>query len=261
MFCPKCSLPQPAEDLRFCPRCGFHVREVKGLVARDEARAAEEARARAEGPLPAQKEIATGAAMMFAGCVVAVFWGFMEMRWRPEIALPQAYFVMGATLAFILTLFHPLLGALERLFSGGRTPPPQARARRGGIDLGALLMFVGALKAALLTSIMPPGAEKGLTTLAIMAGMLVLILLLRPILRAAHALFFKGEPRADSTDSADSADAEPTARLDAARAAAAVLPAARSVPAGDFARARTDTGELVAPPSVAEQTTRRLNDL
>ena len=34
---------------------------------------------------------------------------------------------------------------------------------------------------------MPNGPEKGLTTLAVMAVMLLLVLLLRPILRAAHA--------------------------------------------------------------------------
>ena len=252
MFCPKCSLPQPAEALRFCPRCGFHVREVKELVGRDEARAAEEALARAEGPLPAQKDLATGALLMFAGCVVAVFWGFMGLRWRPEIALPQAYFVMGVTLAFILTLFHPLLGALERLFSGGE-PSPHARRRRDGINLGALLLFVGALKAALITSIMPPGPEKGLTTLAIMAGMLLLLLLLRPVLRAAHALLFKGEGHADS------AAGDVTARLDPAKGGA--LPPARAVPVNDFAHAHADTADLVAPPSVAEETTRKLNNL
>ena len=252
MFCPKCSQPQPAEDVRFCPRCGFHVREVKELVGRDEARAAEEALARAEGPLPAQKDLATGALLMFAGCVVAVFWGFMGLRWRPEVALPQAYFVMGVTLAFILTLFHPLLGALERLFSGGEASP-HTRRRRDGINLGALLLFVGALKATLITSIMPPSTEKGLTTLAIMAGMLLLLLLLRPVLRAAHALLFKDERRADS------ASTDTTARLDPARVGS--LPPARAIPVEDFAPARADTAAPAAPPSVAEGTTRKLNNL
>ena len=254
MFCPKCSQPQPAEDVRFCPRCGFHVREVKELVGREEARASAEPPARAEGSLPAQKDLATGALLMFAGCVVAVFWGFMGLRWRPEVALPQAYFIMGGTLAFVLTLFHPLLRALERLFSGGE-PSPHTRRRRDSLDLGALLMFVGALKATLLTSVMPPGPAKGLTTLLIMAGMLLLLLLLRPVLRAAHALFFRAEGRADSTNTGDA-----TARLDPARPGPA-LPPARNAPAGDFMHARPDTSELVAPPSVAEETTRKLSDL
>ena len=248
MFCPKCSQPQPDEDLRFCPRCGFPVREVKELFGREESRAAEGA----GWALPPQKDIAAGALLMFAGCVAAVFWGFMGLRWRLDVALPQAYFIMGGTLAFILTLFHPLLGALERLFAGGG-PSARRRGRREGLDLGALLMFVGALKATLLTSVMQAGTTKGLATLGVMAGMLLLVLLLRPLLRAAHALFFKDERRAGP------AEADATARLDSAKAGA--LPGARAIPVDDFVPRRADTSTLAAPPSVAEETTRKLHDL
>lgn len=125
---------------------------------------------------------------MFVGCVVAVLWGFMGTRGPAEVALPQSYFIMGGTLAFVLTFLHPLLRWLEGLTTGG--PATDSRRRRDGINLGALLMFVGALKAMLLTSLMPFGPERGLTTLAVMAGMLVLLLLLRPVLMAARGLFF-----------------------------------------------------------------------
>jgi hypothetical protein len=83
--------------------------------------------------------------------------------------------------------------------------------------------------------------------------MLLLLLLLRPALRLAHGLFFKDEGRADPA-------ADATARLDPSVAAGA-LPHARAVPVGDFTSTRPDTAELVAPPSVAEDTTRRLGDL
>lgn len=252
MFCPKCSQPQPSEDLRFCPRCGFPVGEVKELVGREGARGAGEGRARDEGPLPAQKDIATGALLMFAGAVVAVLWGLFWSRGPAEVALPQTFFILGGTLAFILTLFHPLLGALERLSSGGAASAYTQR-RRDGVNLGALLMFVSELKALLLTSLMPGGPEKGLTTFVIMAGMLLLVLLLRPILRAAQALLFRRDARADSTST------NATMELDPAQAAA--LPPAHGVPVGDFAPARADTADMVAPLSVAEGTTRKLNDL
>jgi hypothetical protein len=252
MFCPKCSQPQPSEDLRFCPRCGFPVGEVKELVGREGARGAGEGRARAEGPLPEQRDIATGALMMFAGAVVAVFWGLFWSRGPAEVALPQTFFILGGTLAFILTLLHPLLGALERLSSGGAAPAYTQR-RRDGVNLGALLMFLGELKALLLTSLMPPGPEKGLTTFALIAGMLLLVLLLRPALRAARALLFRRDARADS----DPAGA--TAELDPAHAAA--LPPAHSIPVNGFARPRTNTADMAAPPSIAEETTRKLNDL
>lgn len=252
MFCPKCSQPQPSEDLRFCPRCGFPVGEVKPLLGREEARGADDERARAEDRLPAQKDLATGALVMFAGAVFAVFWGLFWSRGPAEVALPQTFFILGGTLAFILTLFHPLLDALERLASGGG-PPSYTQRRRDGVNLGALLMFVGELKALLLTSLMPNGPEKGLTAFAVMAGMLLLVLLLRPILRAAHALFFKRDARADA------ASPNATAELDPAQAAA--LPPAHSIPASGFAPARPGSADLVAPPSVAEETTRRLNKL
>lgn len=250
MFCPKCSQPQPAADLRFCPRCGFHLLAVQELVLREEARG-EDARLREEWTLPAQKEIATGALLMFAGSIVAVLWGFMGTRWPAEVLLPQAYFIMGGTLAFILTLFHPLLRWLEGLTSGGE-PADFSRRRRDGINLGALLMFVGALKATVLTSLVPLGPERGATTLLFMAGMLLLVLLLRPILRAARGLFFGGRVAADSA-------AEPTtARLEG-REQAAVLPPAQSLPASGFMPARANTAEPAAPPSVAEETTRKLS--
>jgi hypothetical protein len=72
--------------------------------------------------------LATGALPMFAVCVVAVLWGFMGTRGPAEVWLPQSYFIMGGTLAFIITLFHPLLRALEGLNSGGESAP----SRRNG---------------------------------------------------------------------------------------------------------------------------------
>jgi hypothetical protein len=250
MFCPKCSQAQPSEDLRFCPRCGFPLREIQELVLREAGRGGE-AQTREEGPLPGQKDIATGALLMFAGSVVAVLWGLMGTRGPAEVLLPQAYFIMGGTLAFILTLFHPLLRALEGLTSGGE-PAALPRRRRDGINLGALLMFVGALKATLLTSLIPLGPERGVTTLLFMAGMLALVLLLHPILRAARGLFFGSRGAADST-------AGPTtARLEGQDQGAALLPA-QGAPVNDFVSARADTAEPVVPPSVTEETTRKLN--
>ena len=250
MFCPKCSQPQPAEDLRYCPRCGFPVREVKELVGREEAGDDDEALARKQGRLPAQKDVAAGAALMFAGGVVSVLWGHLGSGWPAGVLLPQVYFVLGLSLVFLLTLFHPLLRALEKLVSGGESSPSAPR-RRDGFNLGALLMFAGTLKAMLASSVLLTLNARTLTTLLLMAGMLLLLLLLNPLLRFAHGLFFKRDRGADS------APAGATARLDSAGRGAA-LPHARAVPVEDFTRKRADTAELVAPPSVTEETTRKL---
>jgi len=188
---------------------------------------------------------------MFAGSIVAVLWGFMGARGPAEVLLPQAYFIMGGTLAFILMLFHPLPRTPEGLNSGGG-PADISQRRRDGINLGALLMFVGALKAAVLISLMPIGPERGLTTLLLMGGMLLLILLLCPILRAARGLFFGGRRVADSA-------AEPTTVRLEGREHGDALPSAQSTPVGDFVPARAGTAEPAAPPSVTDETTRKLN--
>ena len=250
MFCPKCSQAQPSEDLRFCPRCGFPLVAVKELLGREE-RGDDRAGAGEESRLPAQKDLATGALLMFAGSVVAMLWGFMGTRGSAEVLLPQSYFILGGTLAFLLTLFHPLLRSLEKLTSGGEVTAYTQR-RRDGINLGALLMFVGALKATLLTSLVPPGPERGVTTLLFMAGMLVLVLLLRPILRAARGLFF------GSRGVADSAAESTTARLEGMDQGAA-LPPPQGTAVNGFVPARGDTSEPAVPPSITEETTRKLN--
>jgi hypothetical protein len=254
MFCPKCSQPQPTDGTRFCPRCGFHVGEIRELVGKEEARAAEDARVFGGGRLPPQKDISAGALLMFAGGVASVVWGLAGARWPAEVLLPQVYFVLGLALVFVLTLFHPLLGTLERLFSGGAEAAPRAPRQRDGINLGAVLMFAGTLKAMLITSFIPPGPERGVTTLAIMAAMLFILLLLRPLLRDVHALLFKPGGRAAQSAPDTTAPLDTAPRPDA-------LPPARAVPVNDFAPARADTGELVAPASVTEETTRRLSDL
>jgi hypothetical protein len=254
MFCPKCSQPQPSEDLRFCARCGFPLGTVRELVSREEARADEGSRAAGGPQLPAQKDISTGALFMFAGGVASVLWSLIGTRWPAEVLLPQVYFVLGLALVFVLTLFHPLLGALERLFSGGAGAAPRAPRQRDGINLGAVLMFAGTLKAMLITSFIPPGPERGVTTLAIMAAMLLLLLLLRPLLRDVHALLFKPRERAAQSTP------DTTARLDTAPRPDA-LPPARAIPVNGFAASGADTGEVAAPPSVTEETTRKLSDI
>jgi len=251
MFCPRCSQPQTSDDTRFCARCGLDLNAVAEAVK--SAALAPSSTRRGEWLLPPQKDLSTGAALMFVGAVVAVLWGFTGARGPADAMLPQAYFIMGGTLAFLLTLFHPLFRSLERLFSGETAAPSRSARRRDGINLGALLMFVGALKATLLTSLKPLSPERGLTTLAIMAGMLLLILLLRPILRGVHALFFKNV--ADAEESATD-----ITRLDSKEPASA-LPPARDIPVNAYTRPRADTAELVTPPSVAEETTRKLKDL
>lgn|GEM_PF-1713316 len=254
MFCPKCSLQQSSDDLRFCPRCGFRLSAVKELIAREESDD-DKTNAPDTSALPKQKDITTGAALMYAGSVVASLLGFIEPRWPPEMVLPQAYLILGFALAFVLTLFHPMLAALQKLFSGGASVAPRSSRRRDGVNLGALLMFLGTLKAMLLASYAAPGAgRRAWVAVALSTVVFLLLLILRPVLRALHKLLFKGEEQAETQATSDL-----TTRVNSP-AHASALPPAQSIPANGFASARTDTAELVAPPSVAEETTRKLDN-
>lgn len=252
MFCPKCSLQQTSDDLRFCPRCGTRLDTIRGLVGQ-EMYTTDEPQPRGGIGLMRQKDISLGAALMFAGSIAANFWGFIEPHTPLDLILTQTYFILGGALVFILTLFHPLLGALQKLFSGVERKPGTSK-RRDGINLGALLMFLGSLKMMLIAAFMHPDiGRRAWTALMLNTGVLLLLFVLRPLLRGVHSIFFKDEEEAAPRDAHD-----PSMRINSP-ARAAALPHAQSIPASDFATSRAGTAEIATPPSVTEDTTRKLD--
>jgi hypothetical protein len=127
MFCPKCSQAQVSEKIRFCSRCGFRLDGIKELIASEERPAA--GQTRVESLLPLQKDISTGAGLMFIGGVVAMLWGFV-LGGRPVDALPQAYLILGLTLSFILLLLRPLLQGLRKYSSPAEDDGDQGKPGR-----------------------------------------------------------------------------------------------------------------------------------
>lgn len=254
MFCPKCSQPQPSNQLRFCPRCGFHLEDVRALVESEETPATD-ADSRPRSVLPSQKDISIGAGLMFAGGVVATLWSFFISAWPLDVALPQAFFILGFTLAFVLLFFHPLVRALHKLYADEGEPPLDLSRRQNGINLGAILMFIGALKAMLLTTMMEP-SRRGWVTLLSMAGGFLLLLFLRPLIETVYRLLFRGaagseKPTADTSDL--------TKPLPAASRAAA-LPPAHSIPVNAAATtSNLREPHMAPPPSVTEHSTELLD--
>jgi hypothetical protein len=253
MFCPRCSQPQTSGRARFCPRCGFQLDEVKALVEREEALSADE-RARAESLLPRQKDLSIGAGLMFAGGLVATLWAFVLGAAPLDVLLPQAFFVLGFTLAFVLLFFHPLTRTLHKLFAAGDQYPHQLSRQQDGINLGAILMFVGTLKAMLLASLLHPD-RRAAATLLFMAGGFLLLLFIRRLVQAVYGLLFKGGAKEEATTE-DASD--PTMRLDG-RAPGASLPPARGVPAGGLRAHGSRAAETAPRPSVTEHTTEFLD--
>lgn len=254
MFCPKCSQLQASDRLRFCSRCGFRLDEVKALIEHEEALTSDQ-QSRAESVLPRQKDISIGAGLMFIGGIVAVLWGFIIGTGPLDILLPQAFFILGFTLAFVLLFFHPLVRTLHKLFSESEENPHDLARQQNGINLGAILMFIGTLKAMLLAPLMNPG-NKGATTLILMASGFLLLLILRWLIQAVYQLFFKGTARSQAAASTnDTSDL--TAQLRPAPQRGN-LPPARGLPVNDLAASEARNAEVAQPPSVTEYTTELL---
>ena len=255
MFCPKCSQFQPLDRLRFCSRCGFRLDEVRALIEDEEALATDE-RPRADSILPRQKDISIGAGLMFSGGIVAVLWAFIIGTGSLDILLPQSFLILGFTLAFVLLFFHPLVRTMHKIFSGSEEKPDDLSRQQTGINLGAILMFIGTLKAMLLAPIINPG-NRGATTLLFMAGGFLLLLVLRWLIEAVYRLLFKGTARSKQSASADdtsdlTARLGPTPHRDN-------LPPARSIPVNDLAATEMKKAKMTQPRSITEHTTELLD--
>jgi hypothetical protein len=255
MFCPKCSQVQPSNHRRFCSRCGFRLDDVRSLIENDEALATDE-RPSAESILPRQKDISIGAGLMFSGGIVAVLWGFIIGKGPLDVLLPQAFFILGFTLAFILLLFNPLVRTLHKLFSGSEEKPHDLSRQQTGINLGAILLFIVTLKAMLLAPLINLG-NRGEATLLIMTVGFLLLLVLRWLIQAAYQLLFKATALSHETASAiDTSDL--TARLEPADHED-TLPPAQSIPLDDWALSEMKRGNVPQPVSVTEHTTELLD--
>lgn len=253
MFCPKCSEAQVSEDTRFCKRCGLRLDAVQNLIAN-------EAVSESDGRLPRQRDISIGAGLMYIGSVVAMVWSRAHLGADGDV-MPQVFLILGLTLGFILLLFHPLLGGLKKLSSDseegsdGRKVSKRGATRakqRDGINLGALLMFLGTVKAmALSTLVSDPARRPGLTVAMATVGFMMLVVL-RWLVGGVYRLFFQ-----DYVADQKAQSERVTADLSAVNGGAfePALPPAQhhgAIPVDTFASREV---EVVQPPSVTEKTT------
>lgn len=255
MFCPRCSEAQISEAVRFCKRCGFRLEAVQDLIASEAI-----SESRADGLLPQQKDISIGAGLMFIGSVVAMAWSRAHRGGDGDV-LPQVYLILASTLGFILLLFHPLLGGLKKLFSGpeersdGREGKRRASPRakqRDGINLGALLMFLGTIKAMVLSTLVGDAARRPAFTLGIATGMFLMLLVIRWLVEGVYRLFFKNSV-ADQEEQAERVTADLPSALNE-RASGVGLPPAQhgGIPVERFTSRKV---AMAQPPSVTENTT------
>jgi hypothetical protein len=158
----------------------------------------------------------------------------------------------------------PLAGVAELLASGGvlnSSAGPQDKGvspRRKGVQQGATMMLIGAVIVPILGVL--DSFQHGPSAFDLLVPLAAVICFAGGLMRILYAILFE--------------QSAPTVRQDApAYAPAPVMPAQlnaggrvnalpprQSVPVSDFMPRRTNTAELVPPPSVTENTTRLLDE-
>ena len=138
-------------------------------------------------------------------------------------------------------------GELARPGAGGGLTPRQRGTRKGLMIIsGGVIFFVVAV---LLTAF-----KEDFFPFLILGG----FLLTAGVMRMLYGLLLEEHaparrlPRRDAADAAQELPAEPARR--------GALPPARAVPASAYARPGAQTSDMTAPPSVAESTTRLLDE-
>ena len=150
------------------------------------------------------------------------------------------------------------LGAVKELLTTGGVSPneiettkPRLSPKRRGVRQGAILLFIGICTLPLTALLGETGVGEFIPLMFVMAGLMRMLY---------AAIFQEGAPSRDAQRRALSY-AAPNSIEQMGPASDRVLPAARGgVPVTDFQAARGVTKEMAAPPSVAEHTTKLLNE-
>lgn len=255
MYCPKCSQLQNSDQLRFCSRCGFGLETVRELL--EDADGSDKAKSKSKEFFLRQKDISIGAGLMFAGGIVAVLWGFVLGSGPADAVISQAFSILGFALAFVLLFFHPLVGTLHKFFSEDKKTLKQLSKQQNGINLGAILMFIGILKAMLIASFMQAGS-KAFMTIFMMTGGFLILLIVRWLVQTIYQLLFKGDVSQKDAASINT-NSGITVQFNQSYNDAA-LPPAQSIPVSDYISPLREIKDVASQPSsVTEQTTRHLS--
>ena len=116
MFCPKCSQPQSADEMRYCPRCGFPLAGVKELLAGGGVSSSPSITG-APPPSPRQHGIRQGARLLFWSVVLLpLFWGVCFIFGSPlPLVIPASIFLAGLVWMIYARLFgESFLPSLSR---------------------------------------------------------------------------------------------------------------------------------------------------
>lgn len=121
MYCPRCSQQQVSEEIRFCPRCGFRLDEVKSLLDENQSAGdAIEAEPVAASIQTRKKDVLLGATLMLVGAISVVLLMVSTVAGTPLQAVVIPLLLVWVALVSALLLSGHAVREVAKLFSKDR---------------------------------------------------------------------------------------------------------------------------------------------
>ena len=147
MYCPKCGREEAAEEIRFCPKCGFALDRVRSLI-RDERAGALTVRGDAGAASTRKKDVIAGASVMTVVALVIMLLAVSSAAPTPTLAVVIPLLILWALLVSGVLLSRHAVDEVRKLFSrepgrlyageqepvtgrGGELGPGEVDPRRG----------------------------------------------------------------------------------------------------------------------------------
>jgi zinc-ribbon domain len=250
MYCPRCGHQPISDALRFCSYCGFKLGVVKASLAdTEEVSAIDHHFTIKEVPKERQRDINIGVILMFAGAGLAALLAGRVGREGGALLLAVAF-------ASILVLSRPIMKLIYKLLSWEEPPAQFFSVNQRRMIFGSILMFISTILMAISSLFMFGRMRTAEFLFGLVAAFTLLLILSKHLIRALRYLV---ATNADvSVMSLTDVTTDPVSMGDAASSPA--LTAGQDVPVSAFISQRVTTAEILAPPSVTEQTTNLLEN-
>ena len=120
MFCPKCSQPQPFDNMRFCSRCGFHLAIVADLLAHDGTLNSPSQDREAVVLSPRQRGVRQGTTLLFVSLIVGFLTAVLSVF---VLGSPELFVTVTAGVLFLSGMLRIIYAHMfEPDVEGGRHP-------------------------------------------------------------------------------------------------------------------------------------------
>lgn len=250
MYCPRCGHQPISDAIRFCSYCGFKLGVVKASLSDDDEVRTTEPSGTPLLPTPErQRDINIGVIVMFLGTLFATLLAGRSFGLGRE----GGALILAAFFSSILLFSRPLMKLIYKLLSWEELPPHSFSLSQRRMIFGSMLMFTSTIFLAI-SSLLMFGRMRTPEFLFGLAAAFVLLLFISKYLLQALRYLVADVALLSQKD----VKLDPVSMGDAVSNPA--LTAGHDVPVSLFTSARVTTAEILAPPSVTEQTTNLLEN-